>query len=263
MFLSRKCDIFEINPPSDSGLSGFLADNRQLRRRPTMRWRSDDGEAPPTTFLSVHIPASSLTTVMTLLLRILLIFGLVAQQLILSVSSFLHNVSPTVRSVALQRQYQAQTSLCMATELSKEEIARYSRHLVLGDVGMEGQKALKNASVLVVGAGGLGSPCLLYLAAAGVGHVGIVDGDTVDESNLQRQIIHGTSTVGMSKCESALERIKDVNPNVNVRPYKEEFTSDTAMRILGDGFEKGRPYDIVVDGSDNFPTKYLINDAVS
>jgi adenylyltransferase/sulfurtransferase len=198
---------------------------------------------------------------MTLLLRILLIFGLVAQQLILSVSSFLHNVSPTVRSVAIQRQYQAQTSLCMATELSKEEIARYSRHLVLGDVGMEGQKALKNASVLVVGAGGLGSPCLLYLAAAGVGHVGIVDGDTVDESNLQRQIIHGTSTVGMSKCESALERIKDVNPNVNVRLYKEEFTSDTAMRILGDGFEKGRPYDIVVDGSDNFPTKYLINDA--
>jgi adenylyltransferase/sulfurtransferase len=198
---------------------------------------------------------------MTLLLRILLIFGLVAQQLILSVSSFLHNVSPTVRSVAIQRQYQAQTSLCMATELSKEEIARYSRHLVLGDVGMEGQKALKNASVLVVGAGGLGSPCLLYLAAAGVGHVGIVDGDTVDESNLQRQIIHGTSTVGMSKCESALERITDVNPNVNVRLYKEEFTSDTAMRILGDGFEKGRPYDIVVDGSDNFPTKYLINDA--
>ena len=147
------------------------------------------------------------------------------------------------------------------TELSKQEIARYSRHLVLGDVGVDGQKALKNASVLVVGAGGLGSPCLLYLAAAGVGHVGIVDGDTVDESNLQRQIIHGTSTVGMSKCESALERIQDVNPNVNVRLYKEEFTSDTAMRILGDGFEKNRPYDIVVDGSDNFPTKYLINDA--
>jgi adenylyltransferase/sulfurtransferase len=151
----------------------------------------------------------------------------------------------------------------MATELTKEEIARYSRHLVLGDVGMDGQKALKNASVLVVGAGGLGSPCLLYLAAAGVGHIGIVDGDTVDESNLQRQIIHGTSTVGMSKCESALERIKDVNPNVNVRLYKEEFTSDTAMRILGDGFEYDCPYDIVVDGSDNFPTKYLINDAVS
>eukprot|EP00544_Gedaniella_sp_CCMP2646_P007825 CAMPEP_0202481220 /NCGR_PEP_ID=MMETSP1361-20130828/892_1 /ASSEMBLY_ACC=CAM_ASM_000849 /TAXON_ID=210615 /ORGANISM="Staurosira complex sp., Strain CCMP2646" /LENGTH=401 /DNA_ID=CAMNT_0049108719 /DNA_START=192 /DNA_END=1394 /DNA_ORIENTATION=- len=149
----------------------------------------------------------------------------------------------------------------MATELTKEEIARYSRHLVLGDVGMDGQKALKNASVLVVGAGGLGSPCLLYLAAAGVGHIGIVDGDTVDESNLQRQIIHGTSTVGMSKCESALERIKDVNPNVNVRLYKEEFTSDTAMRILGDGFEYDCPYDIVVDGSDNFPTKYLINDA--
>jgi adenylyltransferase/sulfurtransferase len=126
---------------------------------------------------------------------------------------------------------------------------------------MAGQKALKNASVLVVGAGGLGSPCLLYLAAAGVGRIGIVDGDTVDESNLQRQVIHGTSTIGISKCQSARERIQDLNPNVNVRLYEEEFTSETAMRILGEGFSSIKPYDIVVDGSDNFPTKYLINDA--
>lgn len=144
--------------------------------------------------------------------------------------------------------------------LSREEISRYSRHLVLSDVGMKGQKALKNSSVLVVGAGGLGSPCLLYLAAAGVGHVGIVDADTVDTSNLQRQVIHSMSTVGISKCESARRRIDDINPHVNVRLYEEEFTSETAQRILSGGFEDGRPYDVVVDGSDNFPTKYLIND---
>ncbi|KAL7465927.1 hypothetical protein ACHAXS_006227 [Conticribra weissflogii] len=146
-------------------------------------------------------------------------------------------------------------------ELNNDEISRYSRHLVLKDVGMAGQKALKNASVLVIGAGGLGSPCLLYLAAAGVGYIGIVDADTVDESNLQRQIIHGTSTVDVSKCESAERRIKDINPFVNVRLYQEEFTSDTAMRILGEGYSKTKSWDIVVDGSDNFPTKYLINDA--
>lgn len=146
-------------------------------------------------------------------------------------------------------------------ELSNSEISRYSRHLVLGNVGVAGQKALKNSSVLVIGAGGLGSPCLLYLAAAGVGHIGIVDADTVDESNLQRQIIHGTSTVGVSKCESAARRIKDINPFVNVRMYEEEFTSETAMRILGEGHSESVPWDVVVDGSDNFPTKYLINDA--
>jgi sulfur-carrier protein adenylyltransferase/sulfurtransferase len=153
------------------------------------------------------------------------------------------------------------TTTTTTNTLTNPEIRRYSRHLVLSDVGMAGQQALKDASVLVVGAGGLGSPCLLYLAAAGVGHVGIVDADTVDESNLQRQIIHGTSTVGKSKCQSAKERIVDINPNVNVRLYEEEFTSETAMRILGDGFDDNRPYDVVVDGSDNFPTKYLINDA--
>jgi sulfur-carrier protein adenylyltransferase/sulfurtransferase len=150
----------------------------------------------------------------------------------------------------------------LSAELKNEEIARYSRHLVLGDVGMAGQMALKDASVLVIGAGGLGSPCLLYLAAAGVGHIGIVDGDTVDESNLQRQIIHAVSTVGKSKCLSARDRIADINPYVQVRLYEEEFTAETAMRILGDGFSADKQtYDIVVDGSDNFPTKYLINDA--
>ena len=146
-------------------------------------------------------------------------------------------------------------------ELSNPEIARYSRHLVLSDVAMCGQKALKNASVLVIGAGGLGSPCLMYLAAAGVGHIGIVDADTVDESNLQRQIIHGTATVGMTKCSSAESRIADINPFVKVRTFEEEFTSATALRILEGGFDDNRPWDVVVDGSDNFPTKYLINDA--
>jgi molybdopterin/thiamine biosynthesis adenylyltransferase len=146
-------------------------------------------------------------------------------------------------------------------ELNNAEISRYSRHLVLGDVGMKGQKDLKNSSVLVIGAGGLGSPCLLYLAAAGVGHIGIVDADVVDESNLQRQIIHGTSTVNVSKCQSALQRIEDINPFVQVKTYEEEFTSSTAMRILGEGFSSGKKWDVVVDGSDNFPTKYLINDA--
>jgi len=126
---------------------------------------------------------------------------------------------------------------------------------------MKGQIALKNSSVLVIGAGGLGSPCLLYLAAAGVGHIGIVDADVVDESNLQRQIIHGTSTVGISKCESAKSRIEDINPHVKVRLYEEEFTSTTALRILEEGFDEETQYDVVVDGSDNFPTKYLINDA--
>ena len=147
-------------------------------------------------------------------------------------------------------------------ELTNAEISRYSRHLVLNNVGIVGQKSLKKASVLVIGAGGLGSPCLLYLAAAGVGHIGIVDADTVDESNLQRQIIHGTSTINTSKCDSARRRIVDINPHVNVRTYEEEFTSQTAMRILNDGYSTTVPtWDVVVDGSDNFPTKYLINDA--
>jgi adenylyltransferase/sulfurtransferase len=133
---------------------------------------------------------------------------------------------------------------------------------------MTGQTLLKNSSVLVIGAGGLGSPCLLYLAAAGVGHIGIVDADEVDESNLQRQIIHGTSSIGVNKCDSAKRRIGDVNPLVKVTTFEEEFTAKTAMRILThgqdteDGQGNGIPaWDVVVDGSDNFPTKYLINDA--
>ena len=125
---------------------------------------------------------------------------------------------------------------------------------------MAGQKALKNSSILVVGAGGLGSPCLLYFAAAGVGHIGIVDADTVDESNLQRQVIQGTSTIDLSKCVSAQKRIEDINAHVKVRLYQEDFTCSTAMRILGDGFSDEKEYDLVIDGSDNFPTKYLIND---
>ena len=162
-----------------------------------------------------------------------------------------HDVRETLLSAASSSNHESE-------DLSRDEIARYSRHLVLSDVGMAGQRKLKNSSVLIVGAGGLGSPCLLYLAAAGVGHVGIVDADTVDASNLQRQIIHGTSTVGQTKCESAQQRILDINPFVLVRTYETEFTSQTALEILGNGFEPGRPYDLVVDGSDNFPTKYLI-----
>ena len=155
-------------------------------------------------------------------------------------------------------QSHASTSSADYDSLDHDEIARYSRHLVLQDVGIAGQLALKRSSVLVIGAGGLGSPCLLYLAAAGVGHVGIVDADTVDTSNLQRQIIHATSTVGKTKCQSAAERIKDINPKVNLRLYEQEFTAETARDILGGGFCENRPYDIVIDGSDNFPTKYLI-----
>lgn len=171
-------------------------------------------------------------------------------------SSHLHRVQQPLRPLQI-----ALGAATTTTSLSNDEISRYSRHLVLSDVGMKGQQSFKDASVLVIGAGGLGSPCLLYLAAAGIGHVGIVDGDTVDESNLQRQIIHGTSTVGVSKCESAKQRILDINPNVNVRTYEKELTSETALDILQGGFEEGRPYDVVIDGSDNFPTKYLINDA--
>lgn len=139
-------------------------------------------------------------------------------------------------------------------ELSREEIARYSRHLLLEDVGLEGQRRLKGSSVLCVGTGGLGSPLLLYLASAGVGRIGIVDFDVVDESNLQRQIIHGTATLGQRKVHSAAARIADINPHVRVDVYDERLDSSNALRILA-------PYDVVVDGTDNFPTRYLVNDA--
>lgn len=141
-----------------------------------------------------------------------------------------------------------------STELSASEIARYSRHLILDEVGMAGQRKLKGGSVLCVGTGGLGSPLLLYLAAAGVGRIGIVDFDVVDESNLQRQVLHGTSKVGVPKVQSARERIHDINPHVVVDVYEVPLTSENALEILA-------PYDVIVDGTDNFPTRYLVNDA--
>src|ERR1700760_3685485 len=141
-----------------------------------------------------------------------------------------------------------------AGELSVDEVKRYSRHLIIPDVGMTGQKRLKNAKVLVVGAGGLGSPALLYLAAAGVGTLGIVDFDVVDESNLQRQIIHGVSDIDKPKAESARDSIQEINPYVEVILHQERLDSDNALDIF-------RPYDLIVDGTDNFATRYLVNDA--
>ncbi len=139
-------------------------------------------------------------------------------------------------------------------ELSPDEILRYSRHLIIPDVALGGQRRLKGSRVLLVGAGGLGSPVALYLAAAGVGTLGLVDFDVVDLTNLQRQIVHGTKDVGRSKIASAEERIADVNPHVHVEPYETRLTSQNALEIL-------RDYDVVVDGTDNFPTRYLTNDA--
>ena len=140
-----------------------------------------------------------------------------------------------------------------SAELSNDEIMRYSRHLILPEVNLEGQKRLKAAKVLCIGAGGLGSPLMLYLAAAGVGTIGIVDFDTVDVTNLQRQIIHGTKDVGRLKMESARETLRDINPHVEVIGFEEQFSSENAMRIVKD-------FDLVIDGTDNFPTRYLTND---
>ncbi|AKV65994.1 MULTISPECIES: molybdopterin-synthase adenylyltransferase MoeB [Microcystis] len=141
-----------------------------------------------------------------------------------------------------------------AIELSKEEVQRYSRHIILPEVGLEGQKKLKAASVLCIGTGGLGSPLLLYLAAAGIGRIGIVDFDIVDSSNLQRQIIHGTSWVGKPKIVSAKDRILEINPYCQVDLYETRISSENALDILA-------PYDVIIDGTDNFPTRYLTNDA--
>jgi molybdopterin/thiamine biosynthesis adenylyltransferase/rhodanese-related sulfurtransferase/molybdopterin converting factor small subunit len=138
--------------------------------------------------------------------------------------------------------------------LSREEIERYSRHLIMPEVALGGQKKLKQAKVLCIGTGGLGSPLALYLAAAGVGRLGLVDFDVVDCTNLQRQIIHGTSDIGRSKLDSARDAIADINPHVQVDTYDTRLTSDNAMEIL-------KPYDVIVDGTDNFPTRYLVNDA--
>ncbi len=139
-------------------------------------------------------------------------------------------------------------------QLSNEEIRRYSRHLILPEVGLAGQKKIKATSVLCIGAGGLGSPIAMYLAAAGVGTIGIVDFDTVDYSNLQRQILHTDADVGRSKAESAKETIQGINPNCEVVIHNTRISSENALDLI-------RPYDIVVDGTDNFPTRYLTNDA--
>jgi adenylyltransferase/sulfurtransferase len=141
-----------------------------------------------------------------------------------------------------------------STALSNEEIRRYSRHLIMPEVGMEGQLKLKQAKVLMIGTGGLGAPLGLYLAAAGVGKIGIVDFDIVDESNLQRQVIHGTKDVGRPKIDSAADRMSDINPNIEIVKYETALTSANALDIIKD-------YDIAVDGTDNFPTRYLVNDA--
>ncbi len=139
-------------------------------------------------------------------------------------------------------------------QLTKDDYERYSRHLILPEVGLEGQKRLKAASVLCIGTGGLGSPLLLYLAAAGIGQIGIVDFDVVDHSNLQRQIIHGTSWVGKPKIESAKNRILEINPYCQVDLFETRLSAENALTIAA-------PYDIVIDGTDNFPTRYLVNDA--
>ena len=141
----------------------------------------------------------------------------------------------------------------MLPELSRDEILRYSRHLLIPEVGLEGQRKLKNSSALIIGTGGLGSPVSLYLAAAGIGRIGLVDYDVVDSSNLQRQVIHGTSTIGKLKVESARAKLLDLNPDIQIDVYNEPYTSENALRIAKD-------YDIILDGTDNFPTRYLTND---
>jgi sulfur-carrier protein adenylyltransferase/sulfurtransferase len=139
-------------------------------------------------------------------------------------------------------------------QLSQEEIRRYSRHLIMPEVGIDGQRKLKAGSVLCIGAGGLGSPAAMYLAAAGVGRIGIVDFDVVDSSNLQRQILHGTSDVGRTKLASAKDTINELNPNVQVDTYETSLSSENALELFA-------PYDVILDGTDNFPTRYLVNDA--
>jgi adenylyltransferase/sulfurtransferase len=141
-----------------------------------------------------------------------------------------------------------------AAELTVDEVRRYSRHLIIPDVGMAGQKRLKNAKVLVIGAGGLGSPALMYLAAAGVGTIGIAEFDEVDESNLQRQIIHGQSDIGRPKAESARDSVKEINPLVDVVVHNERLDNDNVMQVF-------EGYDLIVDGTDNFATRYMVNDA--
>src|SRR5688572_8886284 len=139
-------------------------------------------------------------------------------------------------------------------QFSKEELARYNRHIIIPEFGMEAQKKLKASKVLVVGSGGLGSPVLLYLAAAGVGTLGIVDFDVVDDSNLQRQVLFGVDEVGTPKVEAAKKRLESLNPHIKINIYNTQLTSKNALEIIKD-------YDVVADGTDNFPTRYLVNDA--
>src|ERR1700758_4685025 len=146
------------------------------------------------------------------------------------------------------------TDIATLPELSNDEIKRYSRHLIMPEVGVDGQRKLKAGSVLCIGAGGLGSPAAMYLAAAGVGRIGIVDFDVVDFSNLQRQIIHGTPDVGRSKLASAKDRLHAINPHVEIETYEEALSSANALKLF-------EPYDVILDGTDNFPTRYLTNDA--
>src|SRR5205809_4727770 len=141
-----------------------------------------------------------------------------------------------------------------AVSLSKEEVLRYSRHLIMPEVGMEGQRRLKAARVLMIGTGGLGAPTGMYLAAAGVGTLGVVDFDVVDASKLQRQIIHGTKDVGRPKIESARDRLQDINPHTKIEAFETRLTSDNALQLF-------KEFDVIVDGTDNFPTRYLVNDA--
>jgi sulfur-carrier protein adenylyltransferase/sulfurtransferase len=161
---------------------------------------------------------------------------------------------PTDKSRALEIAVSLPPLVEPAADLSVDEVRRYSRHLIIPEIGMAGQKRLKNAKVLCVGAGGLGSPALLYLAAAGVGTLGIVEFDVVDESNLQRQIIHGQSDIGRSKAQSARDSIQEINPLVNVVLHEEALDNDNALQIFAQ-------YDLIVDGTDNFATRYLVNDA--
>lgn len=157
-------------------------------------------------------------------------------------------------TTATQRETHTAASLASLPSLDADETLRYSRHLLLDEVGIDGQRRIKNARVLLVGAGGLGSPSALYLAAAGVGTLGLIDFDVVDATNLQRQILHGTSDIGRSKIDSARDRIHDINPHVHLEAFNTKFDSGNALEIL-------RDFDIVVDGTDNFATRYLTNDA--
>ena len=157
-------------------------------------------------------------------------------------------------AVAEKGSYPFSRSVEELPQLTNDEVKRYSRHLIMPEVGMDGQRRLKAGSVLCIGAGGLGSPAALYLAAAGVGRIGVVDFDTVDYSNLQRQIIHGTPDVGRSKLASAKDRLNAINPHVDVQTYEVALSSENALKLF-------EPYDVILDGTDNFPTRYLTNDA--